>query len=473
MTINKSLRKTGIAIVIALLSVTSALAKDHPVVKALKVERSENNLFISMQIDASDLKLKSDREIAYMPVLSTEKKRLDLPRIIVAGRNRYIQHRRHGRLDSDDKLCRNGKVIHYSVVIPYEEWMETARLTLAEDLCGCGFNTLESNKHELTVLDFAPRIFTPEYTFVTPVAELVKTREAHGSAYIDFPVNRTEINPDYRRNPEELQKIRQTIDDIKQDTDTRIVSVSIEGFASPEGPYANNERLAQGRTAALLDYVRTLYDFDPSIMKSAWTAEDWEGLRNYIEHSSLDDKAGLLAILDQTQLTPDTREWKLKQTYPEQYRFLLDNVYPGLRHSDYAVAYVIRSYTDVEEIKAVLKRSPQKLSLHEMNIVAQSLEPGSDDYCEVFEIAVRMYPDDPVANLNAANIALGRNELERAAAYLAKAGESPEATYARGIYAAKNNNDQEAVRLFETAAKAGIVQASDAIDQLRTLGRTE
>ena len=120
-----------------------------------------------------------------------------------------------------------------------------------------------------------------------------------------------------------------------------------------------------------------------------------------------------------------------------------------------------------------MKSAPQKLSLHEMNVVAQSLEPGSDEYCEVFEVAVRMYPDDPVANLNAANIALGRDELERAAGYLAKAGNTPEATYARGIYAAKGGDYVEAVRLFDDASKAEVRQASEAVAQLRELGLIE
>ena len=452
---------------------TGTLPEQDPRVRDLKVERSENNLFVSMQLDLSELTLKSNREITYLPVLTFGERHLELPRVIVAGRNRYIQNLRHGDLSHGARLCRPGKVIDYSALIPYEQWMETATLSLFEDECGCGFNVVSHDRKDLAVLDFTPIVFKPAYAFVTPVAELVKTREARGSAYIDFPVNRTEIRPDYRRNPEELQKIRHTIDVLRSDADTRIVSVSIEGFASPEGPYANNERLAKGRTEALLGYVRGLYTFDASIMKSSWVAEDWAGLRRYVQSSDIAQKADILSILDMENLTPDAREWKLKSAYPEQYRFLLENVYPGLRHSDYAVEYIIRSYTNVEEIKAVMKSAPQKLSLHEMNVVAQSLEPGSDEYCEVFEVAVRMYPDDPVANLNAANIALGRDELERAAGYLAKAGNTPEATYARGIYAAKGGDYVEAVRLFDDASKAGVRQAAEAVAQLRELGLIE
>ena len=246
--------------------------------------------------------------------------------------------------------------------------------------------------------------------------------------------------------------------------------MSIEGYASPEGPYRNNERLAKGRTSALADYVCALYAFDKSIMKTGWVVEDWAGLRRYVESSDIDNRDAILSIIGMEDLEPDSREWKLKSSYPEQYRFLLDNVYPGLRHSDYEVEYVIRAFVDIDEIKAVMKSAPQKLSLHEMYVVAQSLETGSDEYCEVFEVAVRMFPEDPVANLNAANIALGRDELERAEGYLAKAGECPEAVYARGILAAKRGDYDSAVRLFGEAADAGISQAGDAVAQLRELG---
>jgi len=325
----------------------------------------------------------------------------------------------------------------------------------------------------LAAIDLSPERFAPAYVFITPEAELVKTREARGSAYIDFEVNRTEINPRYRRNPEELQKIRGTIDIIRNDADTRIVAVTIEGFASPEGPYAENERLAKGRTEALRNYVRGLYTFDQSIMHSSWVAENWAGLRKYVADSDLADREGILAVIDAENIAPDARELKLKNTYPEQYRFLLDNVYPALRNSDYTVEYVVRSYTDIDEIKAVMKSAPQKLSLHEMYAVAQSLETGSDEYREVFEVAVRMYPDDPAANLNAANIALGRNELDHAAGYLAKAGDSPETVYARGILAAKSGDYDRAVSAFSDAANRGVTQAADAAAQLRELGLTE
>ena len=54
------------------------------------------------------------------------------------------------------------------------------------------------------------------------------------------------------------------------------------------------------------------------------------------------------------------------------------------------------------------------MSLQELFLVAQDCVTGSDEYNEVFEIAVRMFPNDETANLNAANTAMGMEDLKNA-----------------------------------------------------------
>ena len=122
-----------------------------------------------------------------------------------------------------------------------------------------------------------PTPFVPAYAYIRPKAEQ-KINRIEGSAYIDFPVNRTEIHPDYRRNPEELKKILSTIDAVKNDADSKIISISIKGYASPEGSYSNNIRLAKGRTETLKEYVRKQYAFpnhSSPPASSPKTGKDW------------------------------------------------------------------------------------------------------------------------------------------------------------------------------------------------------
>ena len=459
-------------LLMAMAAVSATAATQSVTVSDVNVERSASSLVVTMNLDATAMKLKSDREIKYIPVITNGTERRELPEVIIAGRNRYIQNQRHDTPEAPAILSRAGHTVNYSTIIPYEQWMEESRLVLVEDECDCGVLTLSSGQtSELASIDFVERVFAPQFVMVTPPAELEKTRSAKGSAYVDFPVNRTEISPTYRRNPEELAKIRSTIDVVANDPDSRITSVTIVGFASPEGSYANNERLAKGRSASLAEYVRGLYSFDADVMHTSWVAENWEGLRNYVATCSLPDTTALLAVIDDTSLAPDAREWRLKSKFPQDYAFLLKNVYPGLRRSDYTVDYVVRSFVTVEEIRQVMATAPQKLSLNEIYVVANFLEPDSDPYREAFELAVRMYPDDPVANLNMAAIALRRDELNAAAGYLAKAGNSHRATYARGVLAAKQGDNATAHALLKSAADAGIAEAADALDQLQKINK--
>lgn len=461
----------------ALVAIAATAAPLKVTVKDIKVEHSESSLLLDMNVDASGLKLSSNKEIKYIPVISDGDSTAVLPAIVFAGRNRLIQNERHETPRNEGvTLARPGKTVAYSAVVPFQTWMEHSTLSLVEDECNCGVNILgdgvENTPTGIAQLNFARPAFIPQFTFVTPPAE-IKTATAHGEAYIDFPVNKTEIYPDYRRNPEELAKIRATIDRVHNDPDTKVTGITITGYASPEGTYAANERLAKGRSEALVEYVRSLYSFDPKMMHADWVAENWVGLRKFVEGSNLDNKDAILSIINDNALEPDAREQKLKTTYPQQYRFLLENVYPGLRRSDYEVDYEIRRFTTPEEIKQVMATDPRKLDLHEIYVVANTLEPGSDEYREAFELAVRMFPDNVDANLNMAAVALTRNELPQAAGYLAKAGDSSRAVYARGVLAYKEGDTKKGKELIQQAADSGLAEAKQALDQIKLVETNE
>ena len=63
-------------------------------VRNLVVSQQEGKLFISMDLDVSALKVSSNREVIFTPSLNKDDHRLELPSVMVAGRNRYYHH--HG-----------------------------------------------------------------------------------------------------------------------------------------------------------------------------------------------------------------------------------------------------------------------------------------------------------------------------------------------------------------------------------------
>lgn len=291
-------------------------------------------------------------------------------------------------------------------------------------------------------------IYQPHYqlAYVTPQAEQEKTRQLSGRAFLDFVVNKTDIRPTYRGNAAELAKVLQTIDVVRRDTFTTITHISIHGYASPESPYQHNAYLAQTRAEAFAAYVQGLISLPKNLFTIQSTPEDWEGLSAALMDNGkwiTDDVRAIVASDDD----PDAKERQLKKMYPREWRWMLDSIFPALRHSDYEVSYTVRPFT-VEEAARVIREKPQHLSLNEMFLVANTYKPGSQDYNDVFETAVRMYPDDKTANLNAAVIALEKNDLAAAKRYLEKAGDSPEAQNARAVIAIRENRLDDAEQLL-------------------------
>ena len=154
-----------------------------------------------------------------------------------------------------------------------------------------------------------------------------------------------------------------------------------------------------------------------------------------------------------------------KDKYHE-YRYLLENCYPALRHSDYTIEYEVKSYIDPVDIEKVLRTAPQNLSLEEFYILAQTYESGSDEFNELFETAVRMYPNDPVANLNAANSAIIKQNYRNALRFLEKSGNIPEAIYARGVLETYREDYNAAKHYLTEALELGVSKARTVLSEI-------
>lgn len=437
-------------------------------IEDLNMIRNGKYLTVEMGVNLAALKVDANRAVLLTPRLVNGADSLDMPSIGVYGRNRYYYYLRNGvsSISGESEMSfRESKkpdLIDYESNIPYADWMDGATLKVYRSDWGCCRKLMAEYMGELGQHHEA---FFPELVFVQPKADTIKSRSLSGSAFIDFPVDQTIIYPDYRQNTYELGKIEATIDSVRNDADVTITSVWLKGYASPESPYSHNTELAIGRTAALKKHIGQLYNFDEEVILTDYEPEDWAGLRRYVEKSNIDHRAEILALID-SDMDPDEKELKIKKTYPEEYKFLLQNCYPALRHTDYRIDYNIRQFNDADEIQRIMAKEPQKLDLNEFYIVAGKYEPGTDEFTDVFDMAVRLFPDDETANLNAANAAIRRDEFAKARRYLAKAGNSAEAFYARGSLAVREGDLEAARRYFDDAKTLGLDKAAKTLEEL-------
>lgn len=312
-------------------------------------------------------------------------------------------------------------------------------------------------------------VLAPYYLFVRPVAEVVKDRSLEGQAFIEFEVNKTDIQPDRADNRKELGKIIASIDSVRNNPDTKISMLSIKGYASPDGPYDKNAILAKGRTEELSKYVRKLYKFDNKTISTSSEPEDWEGFRRLVDESDLPHRAELLDIINSKNLNVDQKEARIKKLYPNDYDIMRNDILMRLRHSDYVIKYTIRSYTSVEEIREVLKTRPSNLSLAEFYTAAEGYTEGTEEFNNIFLTAVQFYPSDEAANLNAANAQMSEGNLAQARRHLERAGDGKEARYARGIYNALCGDYETALAYLRDSQAAGIDEATKLINQINDL----
>lgn len=461
-----------IAVLAGFAASANAQRMDDVVFEDVRIKKNGDLMTVSMNINIEELDVRNRRSLHIVPVLRNGADSLELTPVGIYGRGRYIYYLRSGESvyeELGEKVYKERQApdhISYSTNVDFAEWMDGSQVHISQKTCGCCEKLMDENSAPLA--EFKIPVFDPLMVFVQPEPEQEKLRELSGEAYIEFIVSRMDIRPEYRNNVAEINKILATIDSVKSDKDITVKKIFLKGFASPESPYANNERLAKGRTEALKKYVLDQYDFDESVIETEYEPENWEGLRKYVEASALANRQNILNVIDGDR-DPDTKEWIIKSKWKADYRYLLDNCYPALRKTDYRIEYNIRTFTDINEIVEVFRTAPHKLSLNELFLASTAFEPGSEEYNDVFETAARMYPNNPVTNLNAANVAIAAGHYKDARKYLLKAGDSPEAIYAWGLYYVGVGSYDKADQHLREARELGISEASEMLRQSAAL----
>lgn len=439
-------------------------------VSRLRVEATDSRTLVSMSFCLDSLQVPSNRYRAFTPIVSSADGRHSqrLPSLLVTGRRQEIVFQRDGvdalyagRCIRLRRLNGQPQSYDYSQGVEREPWHRDARITVEADLCGCG-DTLSSRRYAVGRL-LPPDPYTL-FALADPVPPKTKpTMKLHGTAFINFVVDRWEMHPDYMDNAAELRKITDTLDVMVRDRNISVRQVHIHGYASPEGSYEHNRMLAVNRAQSLTAYVRRLYRLPADVFaRPEATPENWQGLRDAVVAAPdelLPDKARILALIDDPNMEPDPKEKLIKSQYPESYSYMLHAIYPHLRRSDYEISFDVRQFT-TEEACEVYKTRPQQLSVRELYDVAQTMPEGSAERAQALQTAFNFYPDDPNARVLLANLAIRQKDLLKAATLLDGVPQTAEAETARAVlallkedYAAANSHLDRAASLGADTAK--------------------
>lgn len=213
------------------------------------------------------------------------------------------------------------------------------------------------------------------------------------AADILFLINVANLRPG-QLNSEQMQALQKQICDANAAPNRKIKEINIKSYASPDGAYDFNEKLAEQREINTKGYMEKelkkndIKDFGE--LTADFTPEDWEGLQKLISESNLPDKKLILDVLGMYK-DPEQREKEL-QNYIHIYEELPDVILPKLRYSRITAAIDIIGKTDEEILKAA-QTNPQELTVEEI-LYAASLTEDNGQRMAIYEQAVKLFPND-------------------------------------------------------------------------------
>ena len=150
--------------------------------------------------------------------------------------------------------------------------------------------------------------------------------------YIQFFVGDTRVVDTLGDNRRQLDKITGLMRQIVEQQEFWVDTITLTAASSPEGAYAFNDRLSQGRAAALKRYLVRRYGKSIDTMLIVrWVAENWPELTQRIRtDKSIENREAILALIA-SEKNPDRREQAIRLRFPKEYAYIRSVIYPQLR----------------------------------------------------------------------------------------------------------------------------------------------
>ena len=167
---------------------------------------------------------------------------------------------------------------------------------------------------------------------------------------VTFVVNGSDIDANYGRNAESLDRIRCFLDSIARDSFPAITSIEYTGYASPEGPAAANALLARKRMAALEDFVMKAATAPlPDEISRSYEVKGMSSLAEVIENSDIAHREEAMKILGDETRSDEVKINRLRRARGGR---IWREIVPLLEELRYAS--VTFNYVSSEEITRLL-----------------------------------------------------------------------------------------------------------------------
>ncbi len=247
-----------------------------------------------------------------------------------------------------------------------------------------------------------------------------RVRAQKTEANIKFLVNQANL----RKSELSNGSVKEFVDMLKKINADReglnLKNVEVAAYASPEGGYSFNDKLAGKRQSASQTYVDKQLKaakLGDANVDAHYTAQDWDGFKQLVQASNIQDKDVILRVLEMYK-DPAEREQQIRNM-SEGFRELADGILPELRRSRLIINYETVGRSD-EQIKEQYKADATQLSADEL-LYAATLTNDANEKEAIYKKAAELYDKDYRAYNNLAVMAFNKGDENAAKNYVQQA----------------------------------------------------
>jgi len=481
-----------------LLNVSTSVAQDvykgQITVSGQHFTQKDHQLQIEMDINYQGLAIDTNESLTLTPYLQGVDQRLDLPSVLINGSQEQKAYNRSevlskGKIESGpiknsavpvivlrrDRM--KVRTFNYKVSVPFQEWMNGSSMYVESEECGCNGKTAHTFQdrvsEELKISH--PRTSAIDTEIDRKVLSWIDILAAPSELETDLaavgsiPLNNARLfrgNSQRKLNHEVYYKLLEAVRGVRQMTGVTVTDIVVTGYSSPIGNLTKNERKALERSLSLKEYLYDTGIAGKSTLVVRWMAEDWDSITSIVKGSDMMFRDAVLDLIRNVDVSKGRESMLRDLANGEPYRYLSSRIFPQVRRVDYTIHFA-RQTASAEDNKLLLRNRPDMLTLGEFFALAATYPKGSTEYNDVFDLAARLFPDSPEANINAAAVALTRNDTDRARKYLSRFSTLPQASCNMGILYLLEGNREKAEVYLELSKAAGIKQAADALEYLK------
>ena len=194
------------------------------------------------------------------------------------------------------------------------------------------------------------------------------------------------------------------------DNDRATQNIAVKGYASPDGPVKFNDKLSKARSESSQKVVAKLLKDAGLEIDAAAYGEDWDGFKELVEKSNIQDKNLILQVLSLYN-SPAEREAEIKNM-SSVFEELKKEILPELRRSQIVNSTDLQGLTDAEIMEAY--RNGGELTAEHYLYAAQELTEDPAEQVEILTAASKKYNDARIWN----NLGVAQTEVGDKAAAL-------------------------------------------------------